>query len=93
MGKLKYLSILKQVENLDLKIRIPGWAQNEALPGGLYKFTDQNTEPVKLMVNGKVTELELDRWICCDFTGNGNRMTKLKLNFQCLSVKLLLMKE
>ena len=36
-----------------LKIRIPGWAQNEALPGGLYKFTNQETEPVRLIINGK----------------------------------------
>jgi DUF1680 family protein len=37
----------------DLKIRIPGWAVNEAIPGGLYKFADQNTEPVKIAVNGE----------------------------------------
>lgn len=43
--------------NFILKIRIPGWAQNEALPGGLYKFTDLNSEPVKLMINGKDSEL------------------------------------
>ncbi len=36
----------------DVKIRIPGWALNEALPGGLYKFTDQNNEPVKIALNG-----------------------------------------
>lgn len=42
-----------------LKIRIPGWAQNEAQPGGLYKFTDQDTEPVKIFINGKVTDLNL----------------------------------
>jgi len=36
----------------DLKIRIPGWAANEAMPGGLYKFTDQNLEPVKFLLNG-----------------------------------------
>ncbi len=42
-----------------LKIRIPGWAQNEAQPGGLYKFTDQDTEAVKLFINGKVTDLNL----------------------------------
>lgn len=41
----------------DLKIRIPGWALNEALPGGLYKFTDQNNEPIKLLVNGEVIEI------------------------------------
>jgi len=42
-----------------LKIRIPGWAQNEAQPGELYKFTDQDTEPVKIFINGKVTDLNL----------------------------------
>jgi hypothetical protein len=36
-----------------MKVRIPGWALNEALPGGLYKFTDQNNENFTLSVNGK----------------------------------------
>jgi len=42
-----------------LKIRVPGWARNEALPGGLYKFTDQDTEIFKLSVNGEslITEV------------------------------------
>ena len=43
----------------DLKIRVPGWALNEALPGGLYKFTDQNNEPIKLLVNGEDSEITL----------------------------------
>ena len=40
-----------------LKIRIPGWAQNEAIPGDLYKFSDQDKEPVKMLINGKVAEI------------------------------------
>ena len=42
-----------------MKIRVPGWARNEALPGGLYKFTDQDTEIFKLSVNGEslITEV------------------------------------
>jgi hypothetical protein len=36
----------------NLKIRIPDWAVNEAIPGGLYKFTDINNEPVTITVNG-----------------------------------------
>jgi len=40
-----------------LKLRIPGWAMNEAIPGGLYKFINADNEPVKLSVNGDVTEL------------------------------------
>jgi uncharacterized protein len=40
-----------------VKIRIPGWAQNEAMPGELYKFSDQDNEPVKMLVNGKSAEI------------------------------------
>lgn len=42
-----------------LKIRIPGWAQNEALPGGLYKFTDKDTDPITLLINGGNSELKI----------------------------------
>ena len=42
-----------------LKLRIPGWAQNEAIPGGLYKFEDQNSDPVKLLINGEPAETSI----------------------------------
>jgi DUF1680 family protein len=34
-------------------IRIPGWAQNEAVPSDLYKFENSNNEKVTITVNGK----------------------------------------
>jgi DUF1680 family protein len=43
----------------DLMIRIPGWAHNEALPGGLYKFTDVNNEPVTVSVNGEKYDISV----------------------------------
>ena len=36
-----------------LKIRIPGWAVNEAIPGGLYKFEDLSEQPYSIKVNGE----------------------------------------
>ncbi len=39
--------------NFMMKLRIPGWARNEAIPGDLYKFTDQNNENISLSVNGE----------------------------------------
>jgi uncharacterized protein len=36
-----------------MKIRIPGWARDEAIPGSLYKFEDQNSGNFSLAVNGK----------------------------------------
>ena len=36
-----------------IKIRIPGWARNEAVPSDLYRFAAATDEPVTLAVNGE----------------------------------------
>jgi DUF1680 family protein len=43
-----------------LKVRIPGWAQGQAMPGDLYRF-DQSAhrEPVTLKVDGQIVPLNL----------------------------------
>jgi uncharacterized protein len=43
-----------------MKVRIPGWTQNEALPGGLYKFTGSDNEKITLKVNGKESDLKIE---------------------------------
>jgi len=58
-GKVEILVNPETSGKFTIKLRIPGWAKNEAMPGGLYKFTDQNTEPVILKVNGEVADLKL----------------------------------
>ena len=35
-----------------LHVRIPGWATNTPVPGDLYAFADNNSEPVTILVNG-----------------------------------------
>ncbi len=45
-----------------LKVRIPGWAQGQAVPSDLYKFEDASTrDEVKLSVNHKGEPLNLDQ--------------------------------
>ena len=45
-----------------IAVRIPGWARNEAVPGGLYEFLKGAThEPVTLKVNGKNVPIKLDQ--------------------------------
>ena len=44
-----------------IKVRIPGWARNEPVPGGLYKFCDALNEPVALTVNGEDVPVRLDK--------------------------------
>jgi DUF1680 family protein len=44
-----------------IKLRIPGWARNEAVPSDLYRFLDSAEEPATLTVNGQAVDLELER--------------------------------
>lgn len=43
-----------------LKLRIPGWVLNEAIPGGLYRFTGIPGEKVKLRINGVEVNPEME---------------------------------
>ena len=44
-----------------MRIRIPGWARGEAVPGGLYAFIDSSTESPSLQVNGKSVPVKMDK--------------------------------
>lgn len=47
--------------NFALKMRIPGWAQQVAIPSDLYRFVQANTAPVQLFVNGTAVPLSLEK--------------------------------
>jgi len=42
--------------SFSVKIRIPGWARNEVLPGSLYTYTSRTASPIQLAVNGKAVQ-------------------------------------
>jgi DUF1680 family protein len=44
-----------------LFIRIPGWARDEAMPGGLYRFADPSDAAFNLTVNGEPAAFTLDK--------------------------------
>ncbi len=46
-----------KTSRFSMKIRIPGWSANEAIPGDLYRFTDKLSDPVVFTVNGEKTEI------------------------------------
>lgn len=51
-GRVSMTVTPSRAGNFALNIRIPGWAQNTAVPSDLYTFTDKVTAPVTLTVNG-----------------------------------------
>jgi len=44
-----------------LRVRIPGWARNEPVPGGLYRYVGDAPGDVVLKVNGEPVEFRMDR--------------------------------
>lgn len=44
-----------------LNIRVPGWAQNQPLPGDLYKFIEEDVEPVTVALNEKTIDYRLQK--------------------------------
>jgi uncharacterized protein len=50
---------------MTLRVRVPGWALDQADPGGLYRFAEPSREAPRLSVNGVPAEIELvDGYAC-----------------------------
>ncbi|MHC4109671.1 MAG: beta-L-arabinofuranosidase domain-containing protein [Planctomycetota bacterium] len=50
----------KKVSRFAIRLRIPGWARNEPMPGNLYKYLDENNDPVTLSVNGSPMDVNVE---------------------------------
>ncbi len=51
----------KSDKQFALHVRIPGWAQNQPMPGDLYRFAENDTEKVTLTVNGKTVDIKMNQ--------------------------------
>jgi hypothetical protein len=58
-GNLKFTFNTEQPINFNMLIRIPGWAQNVAIPNHLYHFTNESTSKVLISVNGKNVDFQI----------------------------------
>ena len=47
--------------NFTLCLRVPGWSQNEAVPGDLYHYLNNNENEIILKINGKAKEYSPDK--------------------------------
>ncbi len=57
-GKVELLVNTMTAQKFELKIRIPGWARNEAIPGNLYYFTDTLDSKISFYINGELVQYE-----------------------------------
>jgi len=57
-GKVEISMFPESARKFSVKVRIPGWAVNEAIPGSLYKFDDLSNEEYSISVNGEILKAE-----------------------------------
>jgi hypothetical protein len=46
---------------MNLMIRIPGWAQNEAMPSDLYAYEKHDAQKIEIKVNGKPVDYQIEK--------------------------------
>ena len=51
-GKIALTVAPKNTTTFTLKLRIPGWARNQVLPGDLYHYSSASTAKTKITING-----------------------------------------
>jgi len=59
-GKVTMIIDPEKAGRFTVRVRIPGWARNEAIPGGLYSFGSQSDEKHTLLVNGVPTDAKTE---------------------------------
>jgi len=59
-GDLSFTINPKSSANFSFLIRIPGWAQNEAMPSDLYSFQQEINKKVAITVNGKAVDYTME---------------------------------
>ena len=55
-GALTFDINLKSSLAFNLLVRIPGWAQNQAMPSDLYKFANTSDKKIEIRINGQPVE-------------------------------------
>ena len=58
-GTIRFTVNTAKPYTFPIHFRVPGWAQNQVLPSGLYQYENPNPSfPIKIKVNGKATAID-----------------------------------
>jgi uncharacterized protein len=60
-GNLKFIVSPKITDAFNLRIRIPGWAQNSVVPSDLYSFVNPSKDKIEVKVNGQTVEYSMQK--------------------------------
>ena len=71
-----------------MRVRIPGWAQNQPLPGDLYRYANTSAAKPEILVNGESVSYETEQgYAVLDREWNTGDEVELSLPMQVRTVK------
>jgi DUF1680 family protein len=59
-GNLKFIMTPKSPVEFNLLVRIPGWAENKAMPSSLYQFAENSTKKAEIKLNNKPVDYKIE---------------------------------
>ncbi|HKZ37667.1 MAG TPA: beta-L-arabinofuranosidase domain-containing protein, partial [Chryseolinea sp.] len=60
-GDVEIIVTPESTSDVEIKVRIPGWAMDKPIPGDLYSFREKSKEQPKITLNGKTFNYKLDK--------------------------------
>ena len=79
-GKVNIIVNPAKTAKFKVRVRIPGWARQEAMPGDLYTFEDKTPTSITVQLNGKKLEYTIDKGYAV-ITQTWKKGDKIELNF------------
>ncbi|QOG03044.1 glycoside hydrolase family 127 protein [Flavobacterium sp. MDT1-60] len=79
-GKVAISVNPKKESQFSIKLRVPGWARNEVLPGDLYTYKKASTQKATINVNGETLVIQPEEGYFI-VTRNWKKGDKINLNF------------
>ena len=79
-GDIQITVVPEQKADFEIKLRIPGWARNQPMPGNLYQYVDSPELPIRLAVNESPVPVEIhDGYVSVRRQWNKNDVIRLVL--------------
>jgi hypothetical protein len=60
-GEVKFKIGIEKPSSFTVKIRIPGWAREEAIPLGLYRYMSKTNKEISIKINGSPQKITMDK--------------------------------
>lgn len=72
----------------EIKLRVPGWARNQAVPGSLYSYLNRVEEQTRVSINGRAFAAEVDKsgYISLDRTWKDGDVVEIEFPFEVREV-------